>query len=259
MSTFADYLKLFKFRYHLSFILVIVGAFLFSHQSFWRTVTVLLIAYLSFNVLIYGGLYTLNDIFDINADRSHPRKKNRPLASGRISLQQAWMLASMCIPAGLIIMYLFFGPRAFLTCVAFIVINQFYTRVAKKIPYLEIIFNSLTHPMRFFLGVLLVGGPIPYLFTSAIFFFAIGFAILRRIVEKKSPGWQARPVLAHYTLKGLVALQIVALIIMIVLAILNYPLLFGWYAVMVVGYIIICFGIHFSRSFEPFFHWLFLN
>jgi 4-hydroxybenzoate polyprenyltransferase len=43
--------------------------------------------------LISGLTYTLNDLLDIKADRLHPQKKNRPIASGRLSVQHAILLS----------------------------------------------------------------------------------------------------------------------------------------------------------------------
>ncbi len=61
--------------------------------------------------LISGLTYTLNDLFDIKADRLHPQKKNRPIASGRLSVQHAILLA--------VILALIAFPAAFLLSIEF--------------------------------------------------------------------------------------------------------------------------------------------
>ncbi len=42
--------------------------------------------------LVSGLTYIVNDILDVEADRLHPQKKNRPIASGRLSLGKARIL-----------------------------------------------------------------------------------------------------------------------------------------------------------------------
>ena len=39
--------------------------------------------------ILSSGVYVLNDIVDVNADRNHPQKKYRPIAAGKISLKNA--------------------------------------------------------------------------------------------------------------------------------------------------------------------------
>ena len=46
-----------------------------------------------FFCLLSSAIYILNDISDIEADRNHPRKKNRPIAAGKISVKLATTVA----------------------------------------------------------------------------------------------------------------------------------------------------------------------
>ena len=254
-----NYIRLIKFRYHITFLVVIVGALLFNHQPFFTLAIDLVLTYISFNILLYGGLYTLNDIADIESDRMHPRKKYRPLPSGTISIKSAYIFAFSVISTSLVFSYFYFGIPVFLTFLLFIAVNLAYTRIAKKIPYVEILFNSLTYPMRFFLGVLLVGGEIPYFLILSISFLALGFACVRRIVEKREPGWQARRVLQYYTERKLVILQAVIFIFMILVSFIDYPFYGAWHGIVILFYIISIFGFYFSPLLVAFYKWLFLN
>src|SRR5678816_4922460 len=47
--------------------------------------------------LISSVVYLLNDIADVEADRQHPEKKNRPIASGKLPLNVAWSAAIILI------------------------------------------------------------------------------------------------------------------------------------------------------------------
>ncbi|MBI5038154.1 MAG: UbiA family prenyltransferase [Candidatus Kerfeldbacteria bacterium] len=254
-----DYFRLLKFRHHITFISVIVGAFAFAPTPSHSLLASLFIVYLSFNVLLYGGLYTLNDLSDLDSDREHPRKKNRPLPAGRISVPSAYAFALTFILAGLVIGYVCFGKVILLIYLAFFLINLFYTRVAKKIPYVELLVNSVTHALRFVLGIILVAAPIPYFLVGAVFLLAFGTACVRRILERDSPGWETRRALRHYTSARLKMLQVIALGLIVIISLVDYPLHSAWYAVIIVLYLVLAFGMYISRGLADYLKWVYQN
>jgi 4-hydroxybenzoate polyprenyltransferase len=73
---------------------------LFTAHSFapeqWA---VALVAFLAFS-LIASSVYVLNDLLDLRADRAHPRKRNRPFASGAIPLIHGMAMAPLLLAAG---------------------------------------------------------------------------------------------------------------------------------------------------------------
>ena len=81
-----DLLALIKPRYHASFVTVAVGALLFAEPPTAALASRLAALYLSFTVLFYGGIYTLNDLADRVEDARHPVKRLRPIASGRLGM-----------------------------------------------------------------------------------------------------------------------------------------------------------------------------
>lgn len=253
------YLKLFKFRYHITFIVVIISAYLSFHGPWYLLIQPLLILYITFNVLLYGGLYTINDIADVENDRAHPTKKYRPLPAGEINISQAFAFAFMCIGLGLLLGYMYFGLRTFIMYILFIAVNYFYTAVAKKIPYIDIIFNSITYLMRFVLGSLAVGGGVTFLLSLAVFFISFGFSCVRRIIELDSMGALTRPVLRYYKKHILTILQIISFLCIIILSLLDYPQYAIVYRITIAAYTVLVFGIYFSKKITDFYKWVWLH
>jgi 4-hydroxybenzoate polyprenyltransferase len=59
-----------------------------------------LLAFVSF-CLVASSAYLFNDLLDLSADRAHPRKRHRPLASGALSIVNGTLLAPLVLAAGL--------------------------------------------------------------------------------------------------------------------------------------------------------------
>src|SRR4030095_1193659 len=68
-------------------VLVFVPAWA-AHRIEWNTGRSAVLAFVSLCLCASGG-YIVNDLFDVEADRGHPRKRFRPLASGRLSVKSA--------------------------------------------------------------------------------------------------------------------------------------------------------------------------
>ncbi len=58
-----------------------------------------LIMFVSFCMVASGG-YFWNDILDVEQDRNHPTKRNRPIASGAVPLRIAWVVGTLLLVGG---------------------------------------------------------------------------------------------------------------------------------------------------------------
>ena len=86
------YLKLFRVKHYIKNLLVFIPL-IFSKNLFDKTkMTSSTIGFISF-CLISSTVYIINDIKDVQKDRNHPVKKNRPIASGEISIKRAIIIA----------------------------------------------------------------------------------------------------------------------------------------------------------------------
>ena len=72
--------------------------------------------------IVSSAIYILNDIKDVNADRNHPEKRNRPLAKGDISISQAKKIFVSLISIGLISG--FFLSWEFTIVLLFLILNS---------------------------------------------------------------------------------------------------------------------------------------
>ena len=197
-TPWSSYLRLIKFRYHINYLGVVFGALIFAEELTASLAAALAYLYVSFNVLLYGGIYTLNDIADLPSDGAHPTKRLRPLASGMISLKSARNFSFAMISLGLLTGGLLFGKWIVISYLLFLSINLSYSFFARNVAYLELFVNSITHPLRFLMGVFLVRDGIPWLHLLSYFFLVFAVVSLRRLIEMEVQGWHARRTLAYY-------------------------------------------------------------
>jgi 4-hydroxybenzoate polyprenyltransferase len=180
-----------KFRYHVTFINVAFGALIFAARLdgtlAWRLVAL----YVSFNVLLYSGLYAMNDVADRESDARHPLKRRRPIPSGRISVVEAKRWAGIFVVSGMATGALF-GPGILSCFAAAVAINVAYSLGGRNVIYLDVVLNALPHVVRFLMGVLLVGRVPPATHLVAFLLVAVALSCLRRLVERDVDGWEAR-------------------------------------------------------------------
>jgi len=87
--------------------------------------------------LLAGAVYTLNDLADVEADRRHPVKRYRPIASGQVSVRTARVLAAVLVAAamsGAAVTSL--GLLA--VTLAYFSLNLAYSFRLKHVPYLDV-------------------------------------------------------------------------------------------------------------------------
>ncbi|HET9251086.1 MAG TPA: decaprenyl-phosphate phosphoribosyltransferase [Candidatus Eisenbacteria bacterium] len=163
--------------------------------------------------LAVSGVYVLNDVLDVERDRLHPEKRNRPVASGRLPVPAAVATSAILILAGLTGCFLL-GPRFGATALAYVVLTLLYSTVLKQIVLLDVISIALGFVLRATAGVELIrdrmpaetAGTIeisPWLLVCA-FFLALFLAIGKRrheLAVLESDAVRHRGALGAYNMK----------------------------------------------------------
>ena len=89
--------------------------------------------------LAASAIYCLNDIMDIEADKRHPKKRLRPLASGKITKAQAYVIMVILILAALAIACFAFESKNLLAIIAiYLVLNIGYCIRLKHIAIVDV-------------------------------------------------------------------------------------------------------------------------
>jgi len=161
---------------------------------------------------IASGIYILNDVMDRERDRSHPEKRHRPLASGRLGVSTAVAAAVVLVAAGLGAAFLL-RPAFGRWCSAYAALMIAYSLVLKRIPFLEALIVAAGMPLRALSGAALAGvSPSRFLLICA-YLLALFLVAGKRQWEFHHAGVRSsaehRPALASYGAEGLDYLFIV--------------------------------------------------
>jgi len=123
---------------------------LFHLNDFLRT-----LAGFGFFCLISSSVYIFNDLLDIEADRKHPVKKNRPIASGKIPLSVAIIVGSLLALVALLGGYLLAWQFS-LTMLIYFALMQAYSKWLKHIPILDVLILAGGFVLRVHSGTTLI-------------------------------------------------------------------------------------------------------
>lgn len=210
-SHWRNYVALLRFHYHCSFVGVLLGALVVTRHwpgpLAWRIFPL----YVSLNVLLYGGFYSLNAITDAEADSRLPLKQFRPVASGAISRKAAGAFAAGLIVAGFVTGWAWLGLEVMPVYLLLFALNVSYSLLLRNLFVLDVLSNSATHPPRFWLGMWLAGGGFAWDWLALVFLFAIGMSASRRSVLLKRGSWESRGSLARYSTLNLLVIKGAAL------------------------------------------------
>ena len=154
--------------------------------------------------LTASSIYLINDLVDIEKDRQHPTKRNRPIPSGRLPLPVAWTAAAI-LPAVSLVVGFYISRGLAVVLVVYLVIHILYSFYLKNIVLVDIFAISAGFVLRVVAGVTVIQvqafSPWLYMCMGLLSLF---LAIGKRRQEYLQLGENAatiRPAFAHYNIK----------------------------------------------------------
>ena len=146
-----DYIKLLRVKHYIKNLLIFVPMF-FGQVIF--DINKLLMGAMGFVAfcMVSSAVYILNDICDVEKDRKHPTKKNRPIACGRVKKSIAIGVLCCCILIAFILSIAIGKLAAALLLVLYFVLNVAYSMGLKNKPIIDIVILASGFVIRIFYG-----------------------------------------------------------------------------------------------------------
>lgn len=176
--------------------IVFSGKFFNTHILYANVLTFILFCFTS------SSIYVLNDIVDIEKDRCHPDKKNRPLPSGRVSKKQAIILDFFIVCAVLFFSYMYLSIKVSAILISYMLINVAYCFKLKNIVIIDVMVITFGFVLRVESGSLATGVQVSsWLFLCTILL-SLFLALNKRkseIITLKDKSGSHRKILEEYS------------------------------------------------------------
>ncbi len=160
----------------LVFVAPAAAGVLFQRTAFWHTV-----AAFGIFCLAASGTYYLNDAFDATADRSHPSKRLRPVASGVVPVRLAVLLGFGLLVVSVVLAELLAGWHLALVMIVYALVNVAYSLGLKHEPILDLAAISAGFVLR-----AVAGGVATGIALSNWFLIVASFGSLLVVTGKRS-------------------------------------------------------------------------
>lgn len=162
----------------------------------WLDLTVGIVSFTA----LAGAIYVVNDISDVEADRNHPEKRHRPIASGDVSIPLAAAFGGV-LAAGGLAGAASLGLPFLVVSVAYAGQNVLYSAVLKEIPFVDVIVVAVGFVLRAIAGVVAIQVVLSPWLIVCTFLLALVLAIGKRRseLEMSADAATTRSVLDTYT------------------------------------------------------------
>jgi decaprenyl-phosphate phosphoribosyltransferase len=151
--------------------------------------------------LIASGVYAINDVRDAAEDRTHPRKRHRPVAAGELEPRGALVLGAALMACGLVLC-LAIRPLLVAVGAGYVALTISYTVLWRRVVVLDVVAIACGFVLRAVAGGVAAPVTLSRWFVAVITFSALFVATGKRMAELKrtaDDGLARRGVLRFYT------------------------------------------------------------
>lgn len=185
-----EVIKLMRMKHYIKNIIILIplvfSGELTNGSSLFRSIIGVIVFSLTSSIV-----YILNDISDVEKDRAHSTKRNRPIASGAVSIPKAWFVAGVLVVVSVLLNLLFLKDFKLLVFpLVYLLMNILYSSGLKNIPIVDVFIISTGFLLRLFFGGAVIGVEISnWLFLTLLFgTLFLGFGKRRNELLKEKEG-----------------------------------------------------------------------
>ena len=152
----------------------------FSFFDVWKLLTTV-IAFFAFSFAASAS-YLLNDLWDLENDRAHPRKRTRPFASARIPIVRGVAVAAVALVVALLLAYAVSTSFLYMLLL-YLAITSAYSWVLKERALIDVLTLSLLYTLRILAGSVAIGIPSSSWQLAFSAFIFLCLALVKRCAE----------------------------------------------------------------------------
>lgn len=176
-----DWRRVFRFHQwpkNLLLVVPLAAAHQLANLAAWRPLALALLAF----GLVASALYIVNDLLDLASDRRHPRKRDRPFASGRVPVALGVALVPPLLLGGAVLAVLV-GTAFAQWLLAYALLTCAYTFGIKRLALLDCLTLALLFTVRVVAGAAAVSVPLSFWLLAFSMFFFLSLAFVKRYAE----------------------------------------------------------------------------
>ena len=135
--------------------------------------------FIIFSIFV-SGTYILNDIKDYKEDRKHPKKRERPIASGAISLNNAFLTSLVLTITSISFSFFYYGTMVASLFVCYLLITLIYSFKLKYVNIVDGIIVSILYFIRLYLGSVVTNIDLTFELSAYIVLLSILIVFLKK-------------------------------------------------------------------------------
>ena len=172
------YLNLIRVKHWVKNLFIFIPLFFSSKFFEQENLKITIYSFLAFS-FVTSFVYIINDILDIKYDKIHSEKKNRPIASGQVSIYKSLILGSILLIIGIVSFY-FLSFEALILALLYLMLNIFYSFKLKHFPIVDFMIISIGFVIRVFIGGEVNSIELTNLIIIMVFLLSLFLAVSKR-------------------------------------------------------------------------------
>lgn len=179
-GSFLNYIKAIRAYQWLKNLLIfipLITSHSFNEINFFQA----FIGFIAFNIIASSG-YLINDLLDLESDRTHLRKRNRPIASGKLSIPSGSILALILFAAGFLLAS-FQNFQFLLVLILYFIVSFSYSIYLKKKALYDVFILALLYSIRVIAGAVVIDVSLSSWLIAFSTFLFLSLALVKRCSE----------------------------------------------------------------------------
>ncbi len=130
-----------------------------------------------------SATYLFNDALDLDADRRHARKKDRPIAAGVIPVVHGLVMSILLVSTGIVLALVLIGLPFLLALICYLIVTTSYSLFLKRLQTVDVLTLASLFTIRVIAGSSATGVELSFWLLAFSMFMFLSLALVKRVSE----------------------------------------------------------------------------